>query len=90
MQTDKHKSDREFHLGDLVWLKLQPYKQHIVAIRGNHSFEKKMIQNPYVICVSQIKPFHRVLFPTWMNNKKPILIPKVILDRRFVKFQNKS
>ena len=31
MQTDKHMTERSFHIGDMVFLKLQPYRQGSVA-----------------------------------------------------------
>jgi hypothetical protein len=34
-QADKRRSDITFHVGDLVLVKLQPYKQHSVALRKN-------------------------------------------------------
>jgi hypothetical protein len=34
-QADKHRSDVTFHVGELVLVKLQPYKQHSVALRNN-------------------------------------------------------
>ena len=33
--ADKHRSEREFSIGDLVFLKLQPYQQNNVALRRN-------------------------------------------------------
>ena len=34
-QADKHRVDKEFQEGDLVLVKLQPYKQHSVQLRKN-------------------------------------------------------
>lgn len=34
-QSDKHHSECSFEVGDLVWLKLQPHAQSLVATRMN-------------------------------------------------------
>lgn len=36
-QANKHRSDRHFHIGDYVYLKLHPYKQHSMC---NNAFHK--------------------------------------------------
>lgn len=46
-QADQHRSDREFEIGDWVWLKLRDYRQK--SIRGrHHKFEPKFF-GPYQI-----------------------------------------
>jgi hypothetical protein len=35
-KADKHRSDRQFAIGDWVFLKVQPYVQHSVADRASH------------------------------------------------------
>lgn len=35
-QADKNRSEGEFNVGELVYLKLQPYIQSLVAFRCNH------------------------------------------------------
>lgn len=34
-QADKHRSERTLNIGDLAYVKLQPYRQHSVALRNN-------------------------------------------------------
>lgn len=40
-QADKHRSERQFSVGDVVFLKLQPYIQSSVARRANHKLAFK-------------------------------------------------
>ncbi|WVZ14811.1 hypothetical protein V8G54_012377 [Vigna mungo] len=46
--ADKHKFEREFHIGDLVYVKLHPYKQIFVAFRSNVKLAPKYY-GPYPI-----------------------------------------
>ena len=41
VQADKHHTERSFHIGDFVFLKLQPYLQSSVAPRANHKLAFK-------------------------------------------------
>lgn len=47
-QADKHRSEREFCEGDLVFLKLQPYVQSSMAKRSNQKLSFKFF-GPYRI-----------------------------------------
>lgn len=47
-QADKHRSERVFKVGDLVYLKLKPYRQSIVAKMGNKKLAGKYY-GPYEI-----------------------------------------
>jgi hypothetical protein len=40
-QADKNRSDRQFEVGDQVYLKLQPYIQTSIATRANHKLAFK-------------------------------------------------
>jgi len=40
-QADKHRIDREFEIRDLVYVKLQPYRQHTVVVRTSQKLAAK-------------------------------------------------
>lgn len=46
--ADKHRSEREFQVGDWVYLKLQAYKQHSVAQRPHHKLSSRFY-GPYQV-----------------------------------------
>ncbi|GJW40285.1 retrotransposable element Tf2 [Tanacetum coccineum] len=41
VQADKHRSEREFQVSEMVYLKLQPYRQHSVNKRAFHKLAAK-------------------------------------------------
>ena len=46
--ADRHQTDRSFKIGDMIFLKLQPYKQQSVARAGIHKFAAKYY-GPYKV-----------------------------------------
>jgi hypothetical protein len=47
-QANKKRSERNFEVGDLVYLKLQPYVQYSMATRSNHKLSFKFF-GPYKV-----------------------------------------
>jgi len=47
-QADKHRTERNFQVGDQVWLKLQPYAQSSVPTRLNHKLSYRYFR-PYAV-----------------------------------------
>lgn len=47
-QEDKNRSERSFQVGDMVFLKLQPYIQQSVAARGNQKLAFRFFR-PYKV-----------------------------------------
>ncbi|PKA55413.1 hypothetical protein AXF42_Ash006615 [Apostasia shenzhenica] len=41
MQADKHRKERQFEVGDLIYVKLQPYRQDSVSHRTSHKLAPK-------------------------------------------------
>ena len=48
MQADKHRSERSFVVGDMVYLKLQPYIQTSIATRAGHKLSFRYF-GPYPV-----------------------------------------
>jgi hypothetical protein len=54
-QADKNRTEREFKVGDMVYLKLQPYVQTSVATRANHKLSFKYFgPYPIVQCIGAV------------------------------------
>jgi hypothetical protein len=47
-QADKKRSERQFEVGDLVYLKLQPFVQQSVAVRTNNKLSLRYF-GPYKV-----------------------------------------
>ncbi|XP_071939849.1 uncharacterized protein [Coffea arabica] len=60
--ADEHRSEREFQVGDWVYLRLQPYRQSTVMIRNNTKLSAKYF-GPYLIEEKIGKVAYRVRLP---------------------------
>jgi hypothetical protein len=61
-QADKNRQEREFAVGDWVYLKLQPYIQQSVARRSNHKLSFKFF-GPYMILDKVGKVAYKLQLP---------------------------
>jgi hypothetical protein len=61
-QADKGRTEREFNVGDMVYLKLQPYVQSSVATRANHKLSFKFF-GPYLILQRVGKVAYKLQLP---------------------------
>jgi hypothetical protein len=61
-QADKRRSEREFQVGDKVYLKLQSYVQSSVATRANHKLSFKYF-GPYTILERVEKVAYKLQLP---------------------------
>ncbi|KAE8726097.1 Laccase-6 [Hibiscus syriacus] len=81
-QEDKNRTDRTFQIGDLVYLKLQPYRQTSIALRRNLNLLKKFIGDSSIVATDppavdeegeiQIKPLKIMARRIINRNSKPV------------------
>ncbi|XP_059306205.1 uncharacterized protein LOC132057593 [Lycium ferocissimum] len=97
--ADSTRSEREIEIGDLIFIKLQPYRQTSVALRKNLKLASKFF-GPYPV-IKKISPLIGISpskqAPNVFPVKEPpfstpdgqlIAEPIAILDRRMVKKRN--
>ena len=87
-QADKHRVDRQFSVGDLVWLKIQPYARSSVASRvctklgyryfGPYEVESRVGQVAYKLKLpdhSKVHPVFHVSLLKKVTGSEPIQFP---------------
>ena len=62
-QADKRRSERQFVVGDWVWLKLQPYRQNSVQLRRNQKLAFKYY-GPFQVIAAVGKVAYKIHLPT--------------------------
>ncbi|OMO73222.1 hypothetical protein COLO4_27208 [Corchorus olitorius] len=62
-QADKHQSDKEFAVGDMVFLRLQPYRQPLLADRQNQKLSPRYY-GPYRVLERVGKVAYKLALPT--------------------------
>ncbi|XP_070030075.1 uncharacterized protein [Nicotiana sylvestris] len=88
LKMEKRK-DRNFEIGDWVFLKLQPYRQSLVPVRKNLKLSARYF-GPYELKKKIGEKVLPTQDPPYCTNEGQILTePLQILDRRMVKKKNK-
>ncbi|KAL0847884.1 hypothetical protein Bca101_021131 [Brassica carinata] len=83
--ADARRSDREFKIGDYVYLKLQPYRQHSLKGRNIPHKLSPRFYGPFPV----IDPSTPTL-PQYLNDVGSRKEPELILEKKMVNRHNKA
>lgn len=72
--ADAHMSEREFQLGDWVYLKIQPYRQLSLAVRGSQKLAAKYFGPFQIIAKLSVAAYNLQLPNTRKIHRVPCLL----------------
>jgi hypothetical protein len=86
-QADKHRQERQFAIGDWVYLKLQPYVQMSVAPRSNQKLSYKFF-GPYLVLEHVVQAAYKLQLPpnsrihpvVHVSQLKKVVPPSVVVS----------
>ncbi|KAJ0103101.1 hypothetical protein Patl1_06480 [Pistacia atlantica] len=83
LYADRKRADKEFQVGDKVYLRLHPYQQISVVMRRNLKLSPRYYGTYMVIVGEHIRPFTELPEVTTEATLEPE--PEMILNRRMIK-----
>ncbi|GAU45358.1 hypothetical protein TSUD_239070 [Trifolium subterraneum] len=81
--ADKKRKAAEFKVGDMVLVRLQPYRQHSVNLRKNQKLSMRYF-GPFKVLARGDSDEPYIPLPLTTSDIGPILLPNKVLDTRMV------
>ncbi|VFQ93503.1 unnamed protein product [Cuscuta campestris] len=82
-RANQHRREVSYSVGDLVLLKLQPYRQHSVA-RPLSTKLSRRFYGPFKVIEQRDQPIPTSALPAAFFKRRPVSVPTAVLDRRSV------